>query len=61
MLAHSDPNYSVLLVIVGANGEPLRAGAGAIRARYLMYMKHTDFDLASVPNRYAIAAALSGR
>jgi hypothetical protein len=43
----SDSNYSLLLFIVDANSEPLRAGAGAIRARNFRRMKYSKFDLSA--------------
>jgi hypothetical protein len=49
MCAQSDSNYSLLLMIVGSNSEPLRAGAGAIRTRNFMRMKHSEFDLSAPP------------
>ena len=55
-LAHPASNYSLLLLIVGANSEPLRAGAGAIRARNFMCMKYSKFDLSARPatRRYVL-------
>ena len=52
----SDSNYSLLQFIVGANSEPLRAGASAIRARNFMRMKYSKFDLCARPaaRRYVL-------
>ena len=53
---NSDSVNSLLRCIVSANSEPLRAGAGAIRARNFLRMKYSKFDLCARPTvcRYVL-------